>query len=150
MKAMIFDMDGTLADVTSIAHHLTGDIVDSDLYHDLSADVPIVEVVRDAVMQASKDGYAILIVTYRKEKYLTQTVRFLYNNYIPFSFLYMRENGDDRSDYDFKKAILGRIRNETFVVEKAYDDNPDIIRLWEEEGIETVHITGHGFDYERL
>ena len=155
MKAMIFDMDGTLADVSSIVHHLNVplnrmEIEALDLYHELSVDVPAVEETVRAAQSAHDLGYAVLIVTARKTKYMEVTGHFIVKHDIPCEAIFMRSDDDLRSDYELKKDILRRIRAQGYVVERDYDDNPEIIKLWQEAGVETVHVTGFGFDYDIL
>lgn len=152
MKAMIFDMDGTLADVSSIVHHLNKPLNQMkiealDLYHELSVDVPPVEKIVKATHSAHDLGYAVLIVTARRQKYMDLTGEFICKNDIYCDVLFMREDDDDSSDYDLKRKILSKIRWMGFDVERAYDDNLEIIKLWKEEGIEVIHVTGYGFDY---
>jgi hypothetical protein len=53
----------------------------------------------------------------------------------------MRADNDFRPDYEVKKDILARIRNSWDVVE-AWDDNPNVTRLWQEEGIPFVLVPG--------
>jgi hypothetical protein len=51
----------------------------------------------------------------------------------------MRKDDDHREDYEVKKDILDHI-NEYWEVQHAVDDNPSIIKLWEENGISTTKI----------
>ena len=49
----------------------------------------------------------------------------------------MRQNDDHREDYEVKKDILEYI-NVYWDIKHAVDDNPSIIKLWEENGIATT------------
>ncbi len=146
-KAVIFDIDGTLADVREIKHHLTGDVVDYDLYHKLAQDAPPVEPIVIAAVSMVALGLSPLIVTARKAKYMDDTVIFLRRNNIPFDMIFMRQDDDDRTDVDLKRDILKRIRSMDYDVKLAYDDNPEIIDLWVSEGIPAVFVPNRGFDY---
>jgi len=147
-KAIIFDVDGTLADVRSISHHLTEGEPDEDRYHELSVGVPAVKDVAEAAQRAHLDGYEVIIVTARKSKYQDMTIRFLEECGVSFRLIFMRGNDDQRPDLELKRSILETIRSMGYKVEKAYEDNPVIVKLWEAEGIETVHIEGYGFIYD--
>ena len=137
--AYIFDVDGTLANVDSILHHLTGEIKDFDAFHSSSVDVePHWDVVALAI-DAANHGHHILVVTARKEKWRAHTSMWLALHSIPSNALFMRNNQDGRADYEVKCGILHRIR-QCWDVVHAVDDNPHVIRLWQEQGIPTTKI----------
>lgn len=151
-NAVIFDMDGTLADVRSIRHLVVpptpkpkGWKKDFHAFHALSVDVPPNRAVVDHAHRASLLGNAVVIVTARAAKYRPHTAFFLAMHNIPSDALYMRANNDNRPDYDVKRDILAQIRTRYNVIH-AVDDNPEVIRLWQEEGIPTTIVEGFGFD----
>jgi phosphoglycolate phosphatase-like HAD superfamily hydrolase len=137
--AYIFDVDGTLANVDPYIHLVRGPNKDYDSFHEASIDaLPNFEVVQ-MLNQAFFDQMHILIVTSRKENWRGLTSRWLANNDIGHHALYMRKDDDNRPDYEVKKDILLKIKKHWNVVH-AVDDNPNIIRLWEEYGISTTKI----------
>lgn len=149
VKAIIIDMDGTLADVSSIRHYLRGIKANGkpdknfDKFHEESVNVPPNHwVAEEARYYSSCLGYAILIVTARKHKWRNHTAWWLGLNAIPSDALFMRGNNDNRPDYEVKKDILKRIRDLGYDVKLAFDDNPSVIALWEEEGIDTIRVPG--------
>lgn len=153
MKAMIFDIDGTLANVTSISHLIDGYDFGThpkeffDEYHEKSVSVPAVEWIAAEVRKALDDGYAVFIVTARKIMYAQQTADFLGGNDIPCTGVFMRRDDDNRPDHEYKLDVLNTIKHMGYIVEKAYDDNPAIIELWKSHGIMTVFVQGYGFKY---
>lgn len=150
-NAVIFDMDGTLADVRSIRHFVVpptpkpkGWKKDFHAFHSRSVDVPANRAVVDHALRASLLGNAVIIVTARAAKYRPHTAFFLAMHNIPSDALYMRDDHDNRSDYYVKRDILAQIRKQYNVIH-AVDDNPEIIRLWNEEGIPCTVVEGFGF-----
>jgi len=145
--AVIFDVDGTLANVDSILHHInkhkardTEDFKrDFYKFHLESVNVPphghVVGMVHDAVA----NGHHAIIVTARKEQWRPHTSMWLALNNIPSHALFMRPQHDDRKDYNVKKSILKHI-SQAWDVVHAVDDNPHVLRLWEENGIPTTKI----------
>lgn len=149
--AVIYDVDGTLVDVSSVRHHVLAGLQPDgtykksknfDAFHeDAVSCPPHAWVVR--TMQVWRDmGYEILIVTARSEKYRRQLDWWLAENGVacdapPF----MRTEGDYRKDYLVKGEILDRILKR-WDVRHAYDDNPAILALWEERGIEYTEVPG--------
>lgn len=151
-SAVIFDMDGTLADVSSIRHYLKKYEAsgrkhhkDFDSFHAESVNVPPHSYVVNAAQVAHMLGHAVLIVTARKHMWRHQTAWFLAMHGIPSDALFMRGNLDGRPDYEVKKDILNTIR-QAYNPIYAWDDNPNIIRLWNEEGIPCTIVEGwdHG------
>lgn len=143
--AVVFDMDGTLADVSSIRHLLVKDAgrpwKNFPAFHAASASVPVHGWVADAAREADADGLDVLVVTARKAQWRHHTAMFLALNHIPSAALFMRANDDNRKDHAVKADILARIRTRWNVVH-AWDDNPSIIDLWKAEGIPVTVVPG--------
>ena len=137
--AYIFDVDGTLANVDPYLHLVRGSNRDYDAFHEASIDaLPNIEVV-EMLNNAVSDQYAILVVTSRKEKYRGLTSMWLAKNNIRSHGLFMRADDDNRPDYEAKKDMLDKI-NKLWNVVHAVDDNPNVIRLWEDNEIPTTKI----------
>jgi 3-deoxy-D-manno-octulosonate 8-phosphate phosphatase KdsC-like HAD superfamily phosphatase len=144
-KAWIVDVDGTLADVSGIRHFVvkTPDnrFKDFDKFHAHSVDVPAHADVVTMVQAAKAAGFDILIVTARRAKWRHHTAWFLALNEVPSDALFMRGNKDGRRDFEVKADILAQIKKSWDVVH-AVDDNPNVIALWEQEGIPVTVIPG--------
>lgn len=144
-QAYIFDVDGTLADVSSILHYVKGDRTTEkfkknfDKFHEESVNVPPHDEVLDMVWDAAERDFDIIVVTARKEMWRAHTSFWLAINNVPSVALFMRQDADNRKDYEVKKDILQHILQKWNVVH-AVDDNPNVIKLWHEYGIETTKI----------
>lgn len=139
--AVIFDMDGTLADVSAIRHYVAQAPKDFDKFHAESVNCPPHEWVAESARNLSRAGYDILVVTARKHRWRHQTAWWLGMHNIPSDALFMRADGDQRKDVEVKRDILASIR-EVWDVVYAYDDNPAIIALWRSEGIPVTVVPG--------
>lgn len=137
--AHIYDVDGTLANVDPYIHLVRGPNKAYDAFHEASINaLPNVEVV-EMLNNTVSDGHAVIIVTSRKEKWRGLTSMWLAKNNIRCHALFMRPDDDHRPDYEVKKDILGKI-NKHWNVVYAVDDNPSVIKLWEENNIPTTKI----------
>ena len=151
--AWIFDVDGTLANVDSILYHIVNENNDPsfkksfDNFHRDSINVPPhPEVVNMLWDRLENHETSIIVVTARRETWRAHTAAWLEKNNIPHTALFMRGDKDYRPDYEVKKDILKHIRL-FWDVEHAVDDNPNVIKLWEENGISTTKIgTWDGVD----
>ena len=141
--AVIFDMDGTLADVSGIRHHLVprDNRKDFETFHRESVNTPPHKHVVAAAQAAHSMGYEVLVVTARKHMWRHQTAWWLAIHDVPNAALYMRADNDNRKDYEVKRDILAQIRKR-YIPLHAWDDNPAIIQLWREEGIPCTVVEG--------
>lgn len=151
-NAVIVDMDGTLANVSSIRHLVDGINTKKDFnaFHEASEFVPANRQAIDFCVRHHKAGDLILILTARMRQWEGATERFLTRELVPYapyvSPIWMRADGDYRKDREVKCEILAEIRK-TYNVVAACDDNPNVIELWEEEGIPEIEIIP-GWDYD--
>jgi len=144
--AAIFDVDGTLVDVTSIRHHVMGTPKRFDLFHGGAIDCPANAPVVDLLRLCRESGLAIIIVTARNEQWLYNTLVWLQEHGVEHDEIFMRKNGDGRSDVYVKSDILKEIEY-FFEIRLAVDDNPSIIDLWKSHGIFTVEVPGWEKDF---
>ncbi len=140
--AVIYDMDGTLVDVSGIRHHVTGGNTNYHEFHMGSVDAPAHEHVIDMLRDHQEAGHAIVIVTARNERYMNICVWWLLFAGVTYDQMYMRKHDDQRPDWQVKKDILAIMRKDGFNPVHAVDDNPSVVELWESEGIPTTVIPG--------
>jgi phosphoglycolate phosphatase-like HAD superfamily hydrolase len=145
-RAAIFDMDGTLVNVSSVRHWVTPVPPERsrrfDRFHEDAVNCPPHEWVCRAARDVFNQGVDILVVTARSARYRNSTAFWLAMHDVPSHALFMRADGDHRKDYLVKADILRQIRASGWQPVVAFDDNPHVIRLWEENGIPTVVVPG--------
>lgn len=140
-ECAIFDMDGTLANVTSIRHFVRVRPKDFSKFHSESVNVPPNPIIVGKAQVMAEQGFDIVIVTARRAMWRNHTAMWLALNNVPSHALFMRGNKDHRSDVHVKRDILHQIRKSWNVVH-AVDDNPSIIELWKSEGIPVTIVEG--------
>lgn len=140
--AVIFDMDGTLCDTSTIEHLIEGDDKDFPAFHAASAACPPLPDVAEAARAEHDQGRAVLVVTSREFIWRDLTLDWLVEHEVPYDALYMRIVGDYRKDVLIKKDILEQIGADGFTPLAAWDDKPAVIELWRGNGIE-VNAVGH-------
>ncbi|MCW2801538.1 MAG: hypothetical protein JWQ70_3010 [Aeromicrobium sp.] len=139
--AVIFDMDGTLCDTSSVLHFIEGDDKDYAAFHAASTDCPPHADVVEAARTEQGSGRAILVVSSREFIWRDLTLDWLVKHEVPYDALYLRIVGDYRKDVAIKKDILAQITADGFEVLAAWDDKPSVLDLWRENDIE-VHDVG--------
>lgn len=139
--AVIFDMDGTLCDTSTIEHLIEGDDKDFAAFHAASAACPPRPEVAEAARAEQDKGRAVLVVTSREFIWRDLTLDWLVEHGVPYDALYMRIVGDYRKDVLIKKDILEQIGADGFTALEAWDDKPAVIELWRDNGL-AVHVVG--------
>lgn len=137
MDSIIVDVDGTLCDVTSVRHYVTGESRNFAAFHEASRFCPTRPDVERAVRAAHAAGIAVVIVTARDARFERTTRDFLARNDIPFDALFMRPWGDQRRDTIVKGEIFEAITSAGFRPIAAIDDRQDIAAVWESHGVPT-------------
>ena len=130
MKAVIFDLDGTLADGTHRLHLLpTVDLHLTDSWNEFNRaskdDSPIhstIEVCNIMVWA----GLRVIILTGRSDIVRAETEAWLERNFVMYSELVMRPHSDNRKDTAIKEEFLrNQVGLENIVA--AWDDSPAVV-----------------------
>ncbi len=132
-EIVIFDIDGTLADVSERVHHLEKTPKDWDSFHQgMAQDKAIRSMVRLCNILYSS-GLKIALCSGRKEEHRKDTVDWLAKEQVNYHELLLRDNGDRRSDVVVKRKMLTKIDKSKvlFVVE----DRSQIVEMWRSEGL---------------
>jgi hypothetical protein len=148
MRAVIFDVDGTVADPSHRVHFLDGPEKDWKSFHAAAQDDPVIEgvaAIARLMYQAAERGIgvdAVLIVTARHDDpAIKQTlIDWLEVAGIPYHRLYMRRDADTRPDHVVKTEILQRILDDGYQPICVFDDRPEVVRMWRDHGITTMQV----------
>ncbi|MGU3575680.1 hypothetical protein ACLBWZ_09105 [Brucellaceae bacterium C25G] len=136
MKTIIFDLDGTLADIHHRRSYLKKDTPDWKKFNaSMGSDTPNVPVVELYKTLWAANSYQLIIVSGRGEEYRAITEQWLVWNEIPFDILMLRQAGDFRTDAVVKREILLEIRARYGEVLFAVDDRQQVVDMWRENGV---------------
>ena len=142
-RVAIFDMDGTLTDVSGIRHYVENGQGEKNFtaFHKASLFCPPHEWVLKLLLQLDERA---VIVTGRDERFRDVTQDWLYKHktYGRTVGLFMRAWGDLRKDYEIKREILVQKILPYYEPIFAVDDNPNVLALWREFDIPTVTVPG--------
>jgi hypothetical protein len=142
-SAVIVDMDGTLCDISTVIH-LQAEPDGFTAFHEACAKCPPNQVVVDWCVDQRGLGHEILIVTGRDAWAHGLTVQWLSQNFpVPLAGVYMRRDGDFRSNVDVKREIHSRLALK-YDIRAAVDDDPEIVELWQEFGIPVALVLDGG------
>ena len=149
---VIFDVDGTLLDISHRLHLIgakqVGDpgvrtsLTNSKRWKEFRDpklkgwDEPILPVM--LIMNALHvEGHRVIIASGRIKSEGPDTIKTLkrWVPYIDSVPMYMREDKDYRPDFEVKLDLLHQMRNEGFNPTFVFDDRPSVIRMWREQGL---------------
>lgn len=134
--AVIFDMDGTLADCQHRIHFVDGSQGRKNwekFFAGSGDDGPREDMIRLAVELSATN--AILIASGRPEHLRRVTEKWLQKHEVPFERIYLRGNNDRRSDGIVKAEILALMRADGFEPWLAVDDRDSAVESWREQGL---------------
>lgn len=140
-ECVIFDLDGTLCDVSSIRYLVAKGLKDRNFhaFHMESTGCPPID--QAAKLWHQHADKKRVIVTARDMKYYYPSLWWLLLNGFEPDDMFMRGWKDQRKDGIVKEEILAKIR-QRYTPVLAVDDNPEVIEVWQRNGIETITIPG--------
>ena len=132
-EIVIFDIDGTLADVSERIHHVRKKPKNWNAFFEgMAQDKAIHSMVRLCnILHAS--GIHILLCSGRNEQHRAETVNWLAGQGVNYHELLLRKEHDRRSDTVVKREMLANIDKSKilFVVE----DRSRVVEMWRSEGL---------------
>jgi hypothetical protein len=136
---IIFDIDGTLTDAAHRRHLVSGPGEKNwPRFLDLAGeDAPRVEMIRLASMLHSA-GARLILDSGRYERYRAMTVSWFLHHAGPWLAerpLFMRADGDSRSDDIIKPEMLAAMRAQGFMPSMAIDDRDRVVKAWRAAGL---------------
>ena len=154
-KTVIFDLDGTLAYITSRRKLSIKDNgkMDWDIFFDrdnIKLDVPNTPVITMAQMLHSQ-GFRIVIFSGRSKSTYRTTRQWLIQNDVPFDMLQMRPNDRDSGgqfhfmkDSDLKQLWLDTLvdKDDVFAV---FDDRNQVVDMWRDNGLTVFQVADGDF-----
>lgn len=136
---VIFDIDGTLANIKHRLHNIKDGKKDWDAFNNAMWCDVLKTDIHALYKMCSDAGYKIMIVTGRKEQYRNDTQAWLWSHGITFEQLYMRPDGDHRSDVDIKQEIFDNHIDGKDVL-FAVDDRDRVVEMWRANNITCLQV----------
>ena len=132
-EIVIFDIDGTLADVSERIHHVMKKPKNwQAFFAGMAQDEAIHSMVRLCnILYAS--GLRMVLCSVRSEEHRGETVAWLARRGVKYHELLLRRGGDRRSDVVVKREMLANVDKASilFVVE----DRSRVVEMWRSEGL---------------
>lgn len=135
-EIVLFDIDGTLANVEDRVHHLHGERKNwRGFFEAMHGDKPIEPVVSLYHKLWEHTDYEIYLLTGRPEKYRAMTMEWCKKHKIPVKKLLMRATYDPREDFVIKEEILHQLQDEGHTVAFVVEDRNSVVAMWRRNNI---------------
>lgn len=144
----IFDLDGTLADLTHRLHFVKGGAKDwgTFLHADyIRKDAPIIGMISVCNALYNNDEH-ILILTGRNETTRHATQLWLSTHFVQYHKLLMRSEHDRRPDYEVKLELLqnylqsAELDPEQRYVDSIFEDRTQVVQAWRKAGFHCCQV----------
>ena len=136
MHTVIFDIDGTLADIEHRRHYVRAAKPNWKAFNAAMGEDTVIPAVADLYRTLWNSGaYDLQLVTGRNEAFRKVTETWLTWNDLPFNRLSMRADKDYRPDHLVKEEILERFLSEGRTMLFAVDDRQQVVDMWRRRGI---------------
>jgi ribonucleotide monophosphatase NagD (HAD superfamily) len=138
---VVFDLDGTLADITT--RKKAAIRPDGSLNYRIFFDPMLVD--SDTPIQANIDriqnhrdiGHEIVILTGRSDRTKEATIAWFKKHGVTYDRLIMRPESNHQDDAVWKRGVMNTYLDKTKCV-LVYEDRPKVIREWRAMGIAVV------------
>src|SRR6266850_2585557 len=137
MVIYIFDIDGTIADLSHRLHFIQNKPAKwKEFFLACKDDTPIEDVV--LVLKALEAGGSrIILVTGRSDIARRETIEWFIDFGIPFDELYMRKDGDHREDYIVKSELLDKVlgNHPGREIDAVFEDRQQVVDMYRSRGL---------------
>jgi phosphoglycolate phosphatase-like HAD superfamily hydrolase len=146
-SAWIFDLDGTLADVTHRRQFVATKPRNWKAWDAAQPRDPVHEPVAHLARTLKAAGMDIVIASGRNSDSRANTVEWLERHNIPFDALFMRASGDFRADDIIKEEILAEIREAGWEPQAVVDDRRRVVEMWRRNGLFVFDVNQSGEEF---
>jgi len=144
-RAVIFDVDGVLADAQGRQHQLEWDRRDWDAFFDACGDDPVVEEV-ETLLSLLDPELQVLLVTARPQRVRDLTLSWLAHHRLRWDLMVMRPTREFSPAVEFKRDVVDELRAEGFTLELALEDDPRNRAMYLDEGVPCLYIHSGYYD----
>lgn len=136
MHTILFDIDGTLADIEHRRHFVEDGRRHWHAFFEAMGEdkenTPITALYRTLW---NHPEYEVIVLTGRPEAYRKITEQWFAWNNLPFDRVLMRGARDQRRDAEVKRDFLNQLRGEGKDILFVVDDRQQVVDMWRAEGI---------------
>ena len=144
IETVVFDIDGTLADLSHRVKWIQGEEKDWDKFYDGVGQDEVIEPIADIFrmyLSTFSPSYRVVCITGRPERTHDDTLDW-FKEKIGFEphELCMRRDGDYRPDVEVKREWIEFLRREGHDIRMAFEDRGRVVKMYRELGIQCCQV----------
>lgn len=143
-EAIVFDIDGTLADLSHRLKWISGEVKDWDrFYQDVCGDSVVVPIAQLFALYASSlpSSSKLICITGRPERTRAATLKWFREKIGPEpDAIYMRKDHDFRPDVEIKREWVEKLREEGHNIILAFEDRDRVVKMYRDLGIQCCQV----------
>lgn len=144
IDTIIFDIDGTLADLSHRLKWVSGEVKDWErFYQDVCGDEVIVPIAQLFALYASSlpSSSKLICITGRPERTRSATLKWFREKIGPEpDAIYMRKDHDFRPDVEIKREWVEKLREEGHNIILAFEDRDRVVKMYRDLGIQCCQV----------
>ena len=144
-RAVVFDLDGVLADAASRQRFLLGGRRDWDGFFAACGDDPLIEEVA-CLLSLLDPALRIVLLTGRPVRVQPQTTAWLQRFELRWDLLVMRHFGDYSAALQFKQEAVGELRDHGWELVLAFEDDRRNLEMFRAACVPCVYIHSGYYD----
>ena len=145
-KTVIFDVDGTIADVEHRRHFVSGDSKDWSMFRKETVNDTPVQWVCDIAKRFIDQGDDVAFFSARNESEREVTEQQI-SEWIGDGHkgVFLRPNGDFRCDAEFKSELADKFEELGGKIDVVFDDRNKVVDMWRKRGTTCVQVAEGDF-----
>lgn len=143
-RTIVFDIDGTVADLSHRLHWIQGEEKNWDKFYEGVGEDKVIKPIADlfySYIKYSPYSSKIICITGRPERIREDTLKWFKERIgvVPDE-LYMRKDGDFRSDVMIKKEWIEKLQKKEYEFELAFEDRDRVVKMYRDMGIQCCQV----------
>ena len=143
----IFDIDGTLADLSHRLHFIQKEPKDWDGFFEACDDDKPIDPVMNLLLSLREAGDTVLLLTGRSDSVRDKTHTWLRNHLIGYDGMYMRKSGDHRPDHIVKPELMEQLLKEwrRDAIVAIFEDRARVVKAFRDLGFTVFQVAEGNF-----
>ena len=141
-KCVVFDLDGTLCDVTHRLKYIQSFPKQRELFHSSCIGDGVNHRVFELYELFRNSGYSMVLLTCRPKKYEHLTKEWLDSNGVKYDML-ISSDKKELTDAKAKRFYKENVIEPEYEIAFAVDDRKSVIDMWREIGITCLDVAGN-------